>query len=702
MSIASLSIDILARLADFERDMGKASRIAEKQAAQIERAFAGTRAAMASVGAALGASFSAAGLVQFFRVTVDGIDKLNDLKDATGASIENISALEDIAVRTGTSFESMSATLVKFNKVLSDAKPGSDAANILKAIGVNADELRRMDPAEALRQTAVALSKFADDGTKARYVQELFGKSIQEAAPFLKDLAEQSKLVATVMTKQAEEAEKFNKQLLALEKNATDIARTISGPLVAAMNLQIEKFQQAREQGKGWLDLLAQFPSAREQWSALGNPFGFGADARSVEIASLSDRMSSLKKLIDDANVSDERRLRLQNQLAGVEARRNEILLTSTAGAGRGFVHPAFVSASLPDLPDKPDKVASKQSALSRYVESLYEANVAALDLSAVEQAEFDIASGKLGKVNAQMRELIMNLAEAKDMSKFKFGYPEPPRDAFRRSELAAQEATDAALSSRMQDDANAKRERFNALLAATPTAKLDEQRKDMLLLAEALDKGTISSEQFSEAASERLGNKLQETGEQMSTFAEQASRNIQDALGETLHDTITGNFDDIGKKWGDMLLKMGAQAAAAQINLKLFGKDGGGGLLGGALTKGIDWLFSGIFHDGGIAGSGGMGRAVPALAFAGAPYFHGGGIAGDEVPAILRRGEEVLTERDPRHRKNGGAGGGTTVNVSTTMNIAAPIDARTFDTILASRDAKLKSDIQREIRHRG
>jgi len=61
-----------------------------------------------------------------------------------------------------------------------------------------------------------------------------------------------------------------------------------------------------------------------------------------------------------------------------------------------------------------------------------------------------------------------------------------------------------------------------------------------------------------------------------------------------------------------------------------------------------------------------------------------------------------VLTERDPRHRKNGGAGGGTTVNVSTTMNIAAPIDARTFDTILASRDAKLKSDIQREIRHRG
>ena len=40
------------------------------------------------------------------------------------------------------------------------------------------------------------------------------------------------------------------------------------------------------------------------------------------------------------------------------------------------------------------------------------------------------------------------------------------------------------------------------------------------------------------------------------------------------------------------------------------------------------------------------------------APRYHDGGLAGlkpDEVPAVLRRGEEVLTANDPRHRNNGG-----------------------------------------------
>jgi len=39
-------------------------------------------------------------------------------------------------------------------------------------------------------------------------------------------------------------------------------------------------------------------------------------------------------------------------------------------------------------------------------------------------------------------------------------------------------------------------------------------------------------------------------------------------------------------------------------------------------------------------------------------------GLAPDEVPIIARRGEEVLTRGDPRHRDNAGAGG-VVVNVT-------------------------------------
>ena len=60
-------------------------------------------------------------------------------------------------------------------------------------------------------------------------------------------------------------------------------------------------------------------------------------------------------------------------------------------------------------------------------------------------------------------------------------------------------------------------------------------------------------------------------------------------------------------------------------------------------------------------------GRMVPALAFAGAPRMHSGGWAGlkpDEVPAILQRGERVLSRREAAGYGRGGDGG-TTVNIT-------------------------------------
>jgi hypothetical protein len=171
-----------------------------------------------------------------FKSIVDGLDALNDIKDATGASIENISALEDVAARTGTSIETVSSALTKFNRDLQQAKPGSEIAKTLKAIGLNAEELKRLDPAEALLETSKALAGFADDGNKARGIQNLFGKSVREVAPFLKDLAEQGKLNATVTTKQAEEAEKFNKQVFELQKNLKDLGRSVFAPAIEGVN----------------------------------------------------------------------------------------------------------------------------------------------------------------------------------------------------------------------------------------------------------------------------------------------------------------------------------------------------------------------------------------------------------------------------------------------------------------------------------
>lgn len=230
-------------------------RLSVSGAAQVTQAFDSVRRSMVDVESAassvrsalgsIGASLSVAAMASFVKQTIDGIDALNDLKDATGASIENISALEDVARRTGAGIDTVGTALIKLNQGLSNAKPGTDAARAFSALGLSIKELKALDPAEAMLKTADALSGFADDANKARLVQELFGKSMKEVAPLLKDLAEAGELNAKVTTDQADEAEKFNKQLFNLQKNSIDAARGLVSGLLPTLNALTEEFTKS-------------------------------------------------------------------------------------------------------------------------------------------------------------------------------------------------------------------------------------------------------------------------------------------------------------------------------------------------------------------------------------------------------------------------------------------------------------------------
>jgi hypothetical protein len=252
MAVAgTLEIQLLANIARLQKDMDDAKRSVGGAMSAIEKSV-GLAARAFGV---LGVSVSLGALVLAAKRINDTVDAMNDLADATGASIENISALDRVARMTGANMDTVGQSLIKFNQALgTTTKAGGDAEKVLTALGLNAKTLRDLDPAEALRQTAVALSQFADDGNKARAVQELFGKSLKEVAPFLKDLAESGELVATVTAQQALEAEKFNKELFKMQANAQDLGRAIVSELVPAFNRLLQNYAAIREMGA--MDLI--------------------------------------------------------------------------------------------------------------------------------------------------------------------------------------------------------------------------------------------------------------------------------------------------------------------------------------------------------------------------------------------------------------------------------------------------------------
>jgi hypothetical protein len=207
--------------------------------------------AIAGLGA-LAVPVSVAGIASVFNESRRAIDGLKDLADASGASVGAISALDNIARMTGGNLDTVSSILVKFNGVLAEARPDKGVGATLGLLNLNIEELKRLDPAEALRVTAVAVEQLGSETDKARVYQELFGKSVRDAAPFLKDLAEAKRLDAQLTDDQVEQMDRFNKEMAKLQASAGNAARTLSITVAGALNTVIDRFKQGQKEGKNF------------------------------------------------------------------------------------------------------------------------------------------------------------------------------------------------------------------------------------------------------------------------------------------------------------------------------------------------------------------------------------------------------------------------------------------------------------------
>ncbi len=137
------------------------------------------------------------------------------------------------------------------------------------------------------------------------------------------------------------------------------------------------------------------------------------------------------------------------------------------------------------------------------------------------------------------------------------------------------------------------------------------------------------------------------ETAQEAMEHIAEANNALRDSFQGFFKDILTGRsgvdaLSDALGRLGDRLIDL----ALNQVFNSLF-QTGAGGSQGGLLAS--------LLHTGGVAGAGGARRAVSPLVFAGAPRMHSGGLAGNEVPAILKRGEIVIPENFPKNRERSG-----------------------------------------------
>lgn len=370
-SLGSLTVSLGLDAAQFTAGLTKSQYDAKRFA---ENVGAGFKIASASI---LSVTTAAGGAVLALKRITDGIEDLKDFGEAFGTTVENASALEDVIRRNGGSVQDLNGIMQRFNATLNEADPSKGAGAVLKALNLDIEQLKRLDPAEALKETAQAFSRVADDGEKARRIQEVFGKNSKEAAGFLRDLAEQGRLVATVTTEQADAAEKFNRQLDALDKSATDAARALAGPMVSAMNELIDRFKEGERRGDSF------FVTAWNRYMENVRKF-YGMKPPDVEaFLPLSPR----------------------DQLRQLE----------------GAFRPSLVVPGRPDRPDKPTRaprLADPEAEAKRYLETLERQLERTRELTAVEQVLADIEARRIEGINAATAGRAIGIAQEIDAAR--------------------------------------------------------------------------------------------------------------------------------------------------------------------------------------------------------------------------------------------------------------------------------------------
>lgn len=242
MAIATLTIDLVAKIANIERDLGKAAHVAERNAKRMEDAFAKVGTAFA----ALGGVAALAGIERMVSGTAQAADELSKLSQRTGVAVEGLSALKFAAELNDASLGDLERGLKGLsNKMLDAAKGGAEASAAFSAIGVDIRDaggnLRAVD--DVFGDIADAFAGMEDGAAKAALANKLMEESGLRLIPTLNAGreglaamgAEAAAMGAIIGTDLANASVEFNDNMTRLGAQMEAARNAIGGQLVPVL-----------------------------------------------------------------------------------------------------------------------------------------------------------------------------------------------------------------------------------------------------------------------------------------------------------------------------------------------------------------------------------------------------------------------------------------------------------------------------------
>lgn len=532
-------------------------------------------------GAAIGAAFVAAAAATALAVkkSIDNMDDMSKLAQSTGVAIESLTALGYAGDLAGVPIETLGANMVKLTKNMSDAAKGTgDAKDAFAAMGVSVTDangkLKSSD--DMLGELADKFSSYKDGAEKTALAVAIFGRSGAQMVPMLNAGSEGLKQAT-------DEAQRFGQ---VISQEAATAAENF--------NDNISRLQLIQE---GWVNQLA--ASVLPQLNNFIQLLVDGASSSDDLKSGIDDltRSTAMPEWIDAVGVGLSRLIDVSIALAKT--------ISAVSGSFKSVLADSEVAVkALKALPTQPwnwfSDDASKEldDALARRNKTVADANQAYSDLWNVPLNTFEQGWIKSREKTAFDRAFIGPMPQSASVLAPIITRPEKPT---KPNAPKNEDPLGVFIKDQNIDYAMGEYQRYldfvDEITGRTARQQIEQQRE---WLSDALRLGNITYTEY-EKAMDQLAKKSQDTMSQIDEFTLQAARNIQDSLGDGLYDLLTGKFDDIAKSWGDMITRMVAQAAAAQLGRYLFGDFGNTNQIGGLLGS-VGSFASGLFGDGSVS----------------------------------------------------------------------------------------------------
>jgi lambda family phage tail tape measure protein len=206
----------------------------------------------------LAAAAAGAGLAILVKKGIDELDKLDEVSQKIGVTVESLSSLGKVAKIEGMSIDDLAGSLVKLTRTISEANSGSEAAaQTFKTLGLDPSTFKNSE--DALLQISDRFASYRDGLNKTALAVDLFGKSGAGMIPFLNqgsDLIKQIRgeldLFGNASTKAAVEAAEFNDRMTKMNI----VVSTIFDKFVSELLPTLNNFTQALFDTFTYSDLL--------------------------------------------------------------------------------------------------------------------------------------------------------------------------------------------------------------------------------------------------------------------------------------------------------------------------------------------------------------------------------------------------------------------------------------------------------------